>query len=64
MHALTTRAEAAAADLPDVGIGLAVCKRIIDAHDGRIWAGPREGGGAELGFALPLSGDLDELEIG
>jgi signal transduction histidine kinase len=45
-----------------VGVGLAVCKRIVEAHDGRIWAGPRDGGGATIGFGLPLSGDLDELE--
>lgn len=38
-----------------VGVGLAVCKRIIEAHDGRIWARPREGGGTEIGFALPYS---------
>jgi signal transduction histidine kinase len=46
-----------------VGVGLAVCKRIVEAHDGRIWAQPRDGGGAEIGFALPLSSDLDELVL-
>jgi PAS domain S-box-containing protein len=38
-----------------IGIGLAVCKRVVETQGGRIWARPREGGGAELGFALPLA---------
>lgn len=37
-----------------LGIGLALCKRITTALNGRIWALPREGGGAEIGFALPI----------
>ena len=36
-----------------IGIGLALCQRIVTALGGRIWALPREGGGAEVGFALP-----------
>jgi PAS domain S-box-containing protein len=55
------RADEARRTAGGVGVGLAVCKRIVEAHDGRIWAGPRDGGGAEIGFALPLSSDLDEL---
>jgi len=34
------------------GIGLFVCARLIAAMGGRIWAGPRDEGGAEFGFAL------------
>jgi signal transduction histidine kinase/putative methionine-R-sulfoxide reductase with GAF domain len=35
------------------GIGLTVCKRLIEAQSGRIWAAPREGGGLEVSFTLP-----------
>jgi signal transduction histidine kinase len=35
-----------------LGIGLFVCRRLIEAMDGRIWVRPRDGGGAEFGFAL------------
>ena len=34
------------------GIGLFVTKRLVEAMNGRIWARPRDGGGAEFGFAL------------
>ncbi len=37
-----------------LGIGLTLCKRIVDALGGRIWAKPRDGGGAEISFALPM----------
>lgn len=37
------------------GLGLFVAARLIHAMDGRSWAIPRPGGGAEFGFALPLS---------
>jgi two-component system sensor kinase FixL len=38
-----------------MGIGLAVCKRIIDAHGGRIWASPRPEGGTDFTFSLPAT---------
>ncbi|GAC1647194.1 MAG: hypothetical protein NVS4B12_14780 [Ktedonobacteraceae bacterium] len=36
------------------GLGLAVCRGLIEAHGGRIWAENREGGGAIFQFTLPL----------
>ncbi len=36
-----------------VGMGLAVCMRIVTAHDGTIRATPREGGGTSISVRLP-----------
>ena len=36
-----------------VGLGLAICEAIIDAHAGRIWAENREPHGARFQFTLP-----------
>ena len=38
-----------------VGLGLTICRGIIEAHGGRIWAENRSGGGAVFRFAIPLS---------
>ncbi len=37
-----------------LGMGLAICRSIIEAHAGRIWAGHNEPHGAIFGFALPV----------
>jgi signal transduction histidine kinase len=47
------RADEAKAHAGGVGVGLAVCKRIVEAAGGRIWARARDDGGSEFGFALP-----------
>jgi len=36
------------------GLGLAVCKGLVEAHGGRIWATTREGGGMVFSFTLPI----------
>lgn len=38
-----------------LGIGLSVSKSIIDRHNGRLWARPREGGGAIFAFTIPYA---------
>jgi len=35
-------------------MGLAVCRSIIDAHHGRLWASPGEGAGTTFSFTLPV----------
>jgi signal transduction histidine kinase len=38
-----------------LGLGLTVCRRIVERSGGRIWAGQRKGGGAVFRFTLPLA---------
>ncbi len=42
------------------GVGLAIAKRIVDAHGGALWVESEEGEGSKFMFALPISqnGDL------
>lgn len=37
-----------------VGLGLTICRGIIEAHGGRIWVEKRSGGGAVFRFTLPI----------
>jgi signal transduction histidine kinase len=43
----------ATTEVRGVGIGLAVCRRIIEAHGGHIWVEPADGGGSAFRFTLP-----------
>ena len=52
----TTRNQPADAH-PGVGLGLAICESIVQAHGGTISARNREGGGACFTFTIPLGGE-------
>jgi len=36
------------------GLGLTICRGVVEAHGGRIWAENRSGGGALFRFSIPL----------
>ena len=50
---------------PGVGLGLAICRAIVEAHHGKIVGTNRAGGGVTFSFTLPLgSPPVAEMEVG
>ena len=40
-------------EFPGAGIGLSICRRIVESHDGRMWVESEEGSGSRFYFTLP-----------
>src|SRR5262245_18439027 len=46
-----------------MGMGLAICRSIVEGHNGRLWATPNETFGTTMSFTLPLHNDeLNEVQ--
>jgi two-component system sensor histidine kinase KdpD len=45
------------------GLGLTICKAIVEAHEGQIWASNRPEGGASFYFTLPIDRIPPEFHI-
>lgn len=49
-------------EYPGNGIGLAICKKIVERHGGRIHALPRDGGGTIFEFTLPAGPPVESQD--
>ena len=46
-----------------LGLGLALCKTLVELHGGQIWARSHQGRGSVFGFSLPVESGLRQTDV-